>query len=90
MSNIRKNGGHFAIRFRYDADGVANPEPNSFEQIEKHMKQIKNSGLLQEYKDIFAYLDITGSEKRLKLELRGKGIGKLFIFYIIYLTLLLL
>ena len=29
----------------------------------------------RDYKDIFAYLDVTGSEKRIKLELRGRGIG---------------
>ena len=29
----------------------------------------------KDYKDIFAYLDVTGSEKRIKLELRGRGIG---------------
>ena len=29
----------------------------------------------KEYRDIFSYLDVTGSEKRIKLELRGRGIG---------------
>ena len=29
----------------------------------------------RDYKEIFAYLDVTGSEKRIKLELRGRGIG---------------
>ena len=57
FENCRKNGCTVALRFRYDANGKDNPEPSSFEQVLKHISQIKESGLLDEYKDIIAYVE---------------------------------
>ncbi|MDE6798628.1 MAG: DUF4874 domain-containing protein, partial [Ruminococcus sp.] len=57
FSNCRKNGCMIALRFRYDANGKDNPEPATFEQVLKHISQIKNSGILEEYKDIIAYVE---------------------------------
>ena len=53
----RKNGATIALRFRYDANGTSNPEPKSFDQILKHISQIKNSGLIEEYKDILMFVE---------------------------------
>ena len=57
FENCRKNGCMIALRFRYDANGKDNPEPSTFEQVLKHIKQIKDSGILEEYKDILAYVE---------------------------------
>lgn len=57
FENCRKNGCMIALRFRYDALGKSNPEPATFEQILHHIDQIKESGLLEEYKDIIAYVE---------------------------------
>ena len=48
FENCRKNGSTVAVRFRYDENGRDNPEPNSFEQILKHISQIKQSKVLEE------------------------------------------
>ena len=58
FENCRKNGATLALRFRYDADGKPNPEPKSFEQILKHISQIKDSGLFDEYKDILMFVEM--------------------------------
>ncbi len=57
FENCRKNGCMIALRFRYDDNGVANPEPASFDKVLYHIKQIKDSGLLEEYKDILAFVE---------------------------------
>lgn len=57
FENCRKNGCMVALRFRYDANGKDNPEPSSFEQVLHHIQQIKDSGLLEDYKDIIAYVE---------------------------------
>ncbi|MDE7463961.1 MAG: DUF4832 domain-containing protein [Clostridiales bacterium] len=57
FENFRNNGSTFALRFRYDANGVDNPEPATFDFVLKHVKQIKDSGLLDEYKDILMFVE---------------------------------
>lgn len=57
LQNCRDNGCMVALRFRYDANGKDNPEPASFEQVLHHIEQIKNSGLLEKYSDIIAYVE---------------------------------
>lgn len=57
FENCRKNGCMIALRFRYDALGKSNPEPAAFEKVLDHVEQIKKSGLLEEYKDIIAYVE---------------------------------
>ena len=57
LENCRKNGCTIGIRFRYDANGVRNPEPATFEQMCKHIEQIRKDGFLEDYKDIIAYVE---------------------------------
>ena len=57
FENCRKNGCMIAMRFRYDANGRDNPEPLFFEQVLKHIQQIKDSHILDEYSDIIAYVE---------------------------------
>ncbi|MGN0593180.1 MAG: DUF4832 domain-containing protein [Ruminococcus sp.] len=57
FENCRKNGCTIALRFRYDEVGKSNPEPSTFEQVLKHISQIKESGLLEEYKDILCFVE---------------------------------
>lgn len=57
FENCRKNGSTVAVRFRYDENGRDNPEPNSFEQILKHISQIKQSKVLEDYKDILMFVE---------------------------------
>lgn len=57
FENCRRNGCTMALRFRYDANGKTNPEPASFEQVLHHIDQIKESGILEEYKDILMYVE---------------------------------
>ncbi len=57
LKNCRDNGCMVALRFRYDANGKDNPEPASFEQVLHHIQQIKDSGLLEKYSDIIAYVE---------------------------------
>lgn len=57
LQNCYDNGCMVALRFRYDANGKDNPEPASFEQILHHIEQIKDSGLLEKYSDIIAYVE---------------------------------
>ena len=53
----RNNGGTIALRFRYDSNGIDNPEPETFGKILEHINQIKESGLLEEYKDIIMFVE---------------------------------
>lgn len=57
FENCRKNGCTIAIRFRYDANGKLNPEPETFDKMVEHIEQIRNDGLLDDYKDIIAYVE---------------------------------
>ena len=57
FENCRKNGSMIALRFRYDENGYDDPEPDSFEQVLRHIQQIKDSGLLEEYADILAFVE---------------------------------
>ncbi len=57
LENCRRNGCTIGIRFRYDANGVRDPEPATFEQMVKHIEQIREDGFLEEYQDIIAYVE---------------------------------
>ena len=57
FENCRNNGSTIAVRFRYDDRGKSNPEPKTFEQVLKHISQIKESGLLQKYQDILMFVE---------------------------------
>ncbi len=57
FENCRKNGSTIALRFRYDENGKSNPEPSTFEQVKKHINQIAESGILEEYKDILMFVE---------------------------------
>ncbi|MBQ3566276.1 MAG: DUF4832 domain-containing protein, partial [Oscillospiraceae bacterium] len=57
FENCRKNGCTIALRFRYDENGKSNPEPSTFEQVKKHISQIKESGILEEYKDLLMFVE---------------------------------
>lgn len=57
FENCRKNGCTIALRFRYDENGKSNPEPATFEQVKKHIIQIKESRILEEYKDILMFVE---------------------------------
>lgn len=57
FENARKNGCTMAVRFRYDARGKSNPEPSSFEQVLHHIQQIKDSNILEDYKDILMFVE---------------------------------
>lgn len=57
FENCRKNGSTIAVRFRYDANGKTYPEPSSFDQVLKHISQIKENGILEDYKDILMFVE---------------------------------
>lgn len=57
FENCRNNGSTIAVRFRYDENGKDNPEPNSFEQVLNHISQIKQNGVLEDYKDILMFVE---------------------------------
>ncbi len=57
FENCRRNGCTMALRFRYDENGKTNPEPATFDQVLRHINQIKASGLLEEYKDILMFVE---------------------------------
>ncbi|MDE7097814.1 MAG: DUF4832 domain-containing protein [Ruminococcus sp.] len=57
LQNCKDNGCMVALRFRYDANGKDNPEPETFEQVLNHVQQVKDSGLLEKYSDILAYVE---------------------------------
>ena len=57
LENCRKNGSMAALRFRYDEEGYDDPEPDTFEQVLSHIRQIKDSGILEEYADILAFVE---------------------------------
>ena len=57
LDSARTNGVTVGLRFRYDNNGTTNPEPASFEQVEKHINQIAESGLLEEYSDVISFVE---------------------------------
>lgn len=57
LDNCRRNGCMVGLRFRYDSNGKGDPEPASFEQVLRHITQIKESGILEEYEDIIALVE---------------------------------
>ena len=57
FDNARKNGCTIALRFRYDANGKSNPEPSTFDMVLKHIQQIKDSNILEDYKDILMFVE---------------------------------
>ncbi len=57
LANCRANGATVALRFRYDANGKSYPEPATFEQVLHHIAQIKESGILEDYKDILMFVE---------------------------------
>lgn len=57
LENCRKNGSTIALRFRYDANGKLNPEPSTYDKMIDHINQIQADGLLEDYKDIIAFVE---------------------------------
>ena len=57
LANCRKNGSTVALRFRYDSNGKTYPEPASFDQVLHHIDQIREDGVLEEYKDILMFVE---------------------------------
>lgn len=57
FENCRNNGCTIALRFRYDDNGIRNPEPATFEMMKEHINQIKESGILEDYKDILMFVE---------------------------------
>lgn len=57
FENCRQNGSTIALRFRYDDNGTANPEPETFDMLKYHLQQIGDSGLLTEYQDILMFVE---------------------------------
>lgn len=57
LENCRKNGSTVGLRFRYDANGISNPEPETFEKILEHIHQIADDGFLNDYEDIIMYVE---------------------------------
>ena len=57
LENCRNNGCTVGLRFRYDANGTANPEPATFEKMLDHIAQIDADGFLRDYEDILMYVE---------------------------------
>ncbi len=57
FENARNNGCTIALRFRYDANGKTNPEPATFDKVLQHIQQIKDSNILEDYKDILMFVE---------------------------------
>lgn len=57
LENCRNNGSTVGLRFRYDANGVSNPEPETFEKVLEHIQQIADDGFLNDYEDILMYFE---------------------------------
>ncbi len=57
FANCRENGCTIALRFRYDDDGTSNPEPATLDMMKTHIRQIGESGLLEDYQDILMYVE---------------------------------
>lgn len=57
LQSARANGVTVGLRFRYDDNGVSNPEPAEFSQVMRHIEQIGESGLLEEYEDVISFVE---------------------------------
>ncbi|MGN0630413.1 MAG: DUF4832 domain-containing protein, partial [Ruminococcus sp.] len=57
LENCRNNGSTVGLRFRYDANGISNPEPETFEKLLEHIHQIADNGFLNDYEDILMYVE---------------------------------
>ena len=57
LENCRRNGCTVAFRFRYDANGKTEPEPATFDQVLRHIDQIREDGFLEDYKDILMFVE---------------------------------
>ena len=57
LEHCRQNGSIVALRFRYDDVGKLNPEPATYEKVFEHIEQIRKDGLLEDYKDILAFVE---------------------------------
>lgn len=57
FDNCRKNGCMIGLRFRYDANGKENPEPATFDKVLDHIAQIKQSGIIDQNRDIIAFVE---------------------------------
>ena len=57
LENCRANGSTVALRFRYDDDGTRDPEPATFDMLKTHIRQIGDSGLLEDFSDILMYVE---------------------------------
>ncbi len=57
LDNCRRNGCTIALRFRYDDVGKLDPEPATYDKMVDHINQICDNGLLEDYKDIIAFVE---------------------------------
>ena len=57
FENCRRNGCMVGVRFRYDANGKDNPEPETFDKVLDHIRQVKESGILERNSDILAFVE---------------------------------
>ncbi|MGN0621912.1 MAG: DUF4832 domain-containing protein [Porcipelethomonas sp.] len=57
LENCRSNGCTVALRFRYDENGKTNPEPSTFDQVLRHINQIRENGVLEDYKDLLMFVE---------------------------------
>lgn len=57
LENCKNDGCTIALRFRYDANGTDNPEPATFEKVLDHIQQIKDSNILEDYKDVITFVE---------------------------------
>ena len=57
LDYARQTGSMVGMRFRYDSNGVSNPEPATFDALLSHIRQLKDSRLFEDYKDIIALLE---------------------------------
>lgn len=57
LESAKQNGATVGIRFRYDDNGTEKPEPETFEQVLRHVEQIGESGLLTEYEECISFVE---------------------------------
>ncbi len=57
LQSARANGATVGIRLRYDDNGTSNPEPAEFSQVLRHIEQLGESGLLDEYEDVISFVE---------------------------------
>lgn len=57
FGNCRKNGCTVAVRFRYDANGTADPEPAAFDALLSHIDQLDEHGFFDDIGDMLVYVE---------------------------------